>query len=398
MNYKKENTLLNKNLGLARMAVGMTGLCAFILPLQVIAEVTHDFGGEVYIINNDNVYKMPGKSLTGISVESGTGSLAGFEYEFLNKFSSVNQFFTNLGFQTESYGSKAGDADTTVFSLDTGFEQTFDVGRSNQIKSSYGVFYDRKDKTYVSRFTGLIPTSGGQELADRFSFTETGLFAELDYFMGSSVKLSLDIEYKNKDYTDDYTDLGLTNYDYRQWKIKGAMRYKPNEQLTFRLELPLAFREYDDRRAQDLGGADIIPSDLEYDYTGIEGDVAFEVSDNLQIQVGIALQNREDNYEGALDYDRTTTYVKVGYDADKDRHFNLSYKNRERDYDNATTGGVKRTVSKDSLEVEYEQTIFKSRIKGLTLRFAYEDTSLDHESPFLSYDQNIFSVGVIWKP
>ncbi|MDH5737493.1 MAG: hypothetical protein OEZ23_04250, partial [Gammaproteobacteria bacterium] len=270
----------------------LMSLCCLLSTQSLAADTDHDFKVAFSVVSNDNVYKMPDKAISGVSVEAGVGSLLDLSYDFTNEYQTKGDFFIAVDLSSEMYGSD-GDADETVLSFKTGSANGYSLAGDNRIKTKAGVFYDRKDKTYVSRFTGLVPVSGGQELNDRFSYTQYGVFGNLDYYMGKATRVSLDIEYKTKDYAEDYVDIGRTNFDYSQWKIKPMIRHQINRELRVGFSLPLAFREYDDRSAQDLLGADIIPSDLEYDYKGLDLSLEYEPARNLSMEIGYKIQNRE---------------------------------------------------------------------------------------------------------
>ena len=367
----------------------MGALALTAISTNASGELTHASDVSLSLENNDNPYKMTTGNHPGVA------TVLGFDYSLKNKFNRGFGMYADFKFDASKYDSGADNADEDSLGLTTGLDFT-KRANGNRLRSRVAVYYNSTNKTYVSRSTGLVPTSGGLELADRFSNDTMGLEGIFDYYVGKDWKFSLDVAYNDREYTD-YGSLGLTLLDYSEWELAPAVRYKIGDEWKLYFSLPFKNRVFDDRRAEDINGDSVTITDLEYDYSGYEMEARYQFNEMAELSFGFRALTREDNNVGFRNYDKDTTFVKVVFEPNEYSRADIEFQTVSRDYEFALSAANPlefKSASGDRILIGYERYIFRNRMKGLLLEVAFESYSADHTTPLFNYDQHMYSVGV----
>ena len=242
---------------------------------------------EVLAGYDSNVYNL--NESVGVQAGAFTDMDAGFSTgaSWPGRWSTI----ADVGVAARLYQADASDGNTTDYFLRVRGDSN---GKKNEHRFNWGLRYKIKDSTYVSHFTGDVATSGGTPIGDRF---DSGT---LDASVGwaapdaAAGRISIEASLQAKNYKEDYAALGLDRLDYTayelmpQYEVGGAM-------TSFRIRLPVARRQYTDRRARDNAGLDIAGSDLEYTYYGADLRLKHDLSRETVVTLSGDYEDRIDN-------------------------------------------------------------------------------------------------------
>jgi len=262
--------------------------------------------------------------------------------------------------------------------------------------------YRIKDKTFVSKVTGLVGTYRNQSIADRYDSVQTNLNAEISYIVTKNLRFDLSYENRNKDYEDVLVE-GASNFDYLHDRYLLEMEYKPSKVGRFFINGSFKQREYVDKRGKDLFGDDILGTDLVYDYSTLNLGYVYRPSNRVRWRYTYNYEERRDNNSGY--------YNATG------GHLAISARHQFGDYQFLT---AKAKYSKFSLinQIEQSEEELEEQAndrKGLRLTLGYEwvfaalfDTNIalyteleyhNFESfdPTYTYESRKLSLGVRWS-
>lgn len=206
------------------------------------------------------------------------------------------------------FESAVSDADQARFHVRAG-------GRSDEAYSEHGwdlsLRYRLRESTYVSSFTGEVATDGaGTEIGDRYDSTTGDVNAEWRLPGTDFGRLSLKAMFEDRNYLEDYEELGLERLDYSQYGA--GPRYElGGRERNLRIDLQLEERVYRDRRASDLAGDPIVGTDLEYRYYIAEARYLHRFTRRNAIELKGGYDLREDNGVGYAD--RTRWHAGIGW-------------------------------------------------------------------------------------
>ena len=200
------------------------------------------------------------------------------------------------------------------------------------------------DRTFVSRSQGDVYTTGGQEAGERYNYDRWDISADFDFRFKNRRTLQLDFEYRDQDY-DDFTDLGISNLDYRAIDLELTWQAYLNKQFRYRLILDVNHRDYDDRRSKTQAGTDIPGSDSEYDSLGFSVQGRYRLSDRSYLYTTIGYSEREDNGGGYYDTDALTASIRYRYRWPSDATLWVSAYYRDLDY---ARGALLQDVENDA--------------------------------------------------
>ncbi len=209
------------------------------------------------------------------------------------------RFRGNLKHRT--YENSLDDADNTSMAVDARYRKKHEIA-GKRAYSSVLLKYGIRDKTYVSRTTGMIGTSGGQEIRDRYDYKYWAAKAKTSIKITKPLKVELELDYLDKDY-DHPSVSGLSNLDYRQLELSNDWKYAYSDTSRFGLTLSASRREYDNKRSKNLLGLSVPGTDLTYNYGSISVSHRYDFTSKLQSKIKYEYEERSDNGSGYYDYD-----------------------------------------------------------------------------------------------
>lgn len=263
------------------------------------------------------------------------------EWDFETGLNKEWAFFSSADGSTEQYFGSVKDATEHRAGADAGVKIDLDAG-GNRLKIKLGVGADAKRGTFVSRFTGEVGRIGLTEIPDRFDYNRLSLFGSADYYMGTNVRVSLDLKQRDKNYVEDYGNLGADRLDYRETLVRPAIRYTLNRSWEASAFTELKMREYDSRTVDDALGNRIAGSNREYDYREYGFEVEHRPAPGMELNFGFSTGDRQDNGGGYWDYDATDYFVSFDQELDGESEYSVELYRTEKDYDNVVI-----TVSPD---------------------------------------------------
>lgn len=255
------------------------------------------------------------------------------EWDFETDLSSDWTFFASADGNTEQYFGDVKDATEHKAGGDAGVELDRDIG-NNRLKIKFGAGLDAKRGTYVSRFTGQVGRIGLVEIPERFDYNRLSFFGLADYYIGDNMKASLDLKRRDKNYVEDYGNLGADRLDYRETIIGPAFRYEFSPQWEATAFAELKMREYDSRSVDDAQGNPIPGRNREYDYREYGFEVEYEPASGMELEFGFSARDRQDNGGGYWDYDKTDYFVSFDQEIDSQSEYSVELYRTEKDYDN----------------------------------------------------------------
>ncbi|WP_281558930.1 hypothetical protein [Thalassomonas sp. RHCl1] len=271
--------------------------------------------------SDNNAFRLADK----FAPESGRFYKTTFSYR--DKFD--NGLYVNLKATKTTFESKMENADHDKQDVKLGFRHTFD----NTNKFNFAVSGSNYDKTYISRSTGQVGTSGGKEIEDRYDNRWWRLQSDYTFNLNEKHSLNLFAELLNKDYEEVDGSDSLSNLDYRQLGTGIRWFYKPAK--SWRLETSFRYRdrEYDDKRARDDDGKAIENSELSYDYYRLLLSGIWSINKQHRLVLRAYREDLEDSHSGY--YDRETVNASLTWRYRWDKNNTLTTRLRYIDYRNA---------------------------------------------------------------
>lgn len=289
----------------------------------------------------------------------------------------------------------------------------FDAYANIALKSDFKIFkrkfkykiaanYRTKDKTYVSKTTGLVATFGGQSIADRYDSDQINYLGELSYKPHKFLKL--DISYQSRDKTyQEFEIPGLSNLDYTQQYTQLGMQYKASDVGRFYLNVAIKQREYLDKRAKDLDGADITDTDLIYDYHTVNIGYIYRPSKDIRWKYAYNYEDRTDNGTGY--YNANSGYLSIaGKYRLGDYHFlksrmkysRFSFVNQlDRGEDPLDEEAKEKQGA--SLMIGYEWIVATLFDSNFAVYLELEHSNFDNTNVIYAYERSMASIGIRWS-
>ncbi len=313
-------------------------------------------------------------------------------------------FFKTIYFNAKATKSKYFDdarADEFYASANLALKSDFKIFK-RKFKYKISANHRTKDKTYVSKTTGLVATFGGQSIADRYDSKQNNYLAELSYKPYNYLKLETSYRTRDKSYQE-FEIAGLSNLDYSHQELVLGMEYKASELGKFYLNLGVRQREYDDKRTKDLDGVDIIDSNLIYDYHTVNIGYIYRPSKDIRWKYSYRYEDRTDNGSGY--FDANSGYLSIaGKYRLGDYHFLKSRIKYSRfSFINQLDPG-EEPLDEDakekqgvSLMVGYEWVVATLFDSNFALYLELEYSNFDNTDLFYDYDRSIASLGIRWS-
>lgn len=211
-------------------------------------------------------------------------------------------------------------------------------GKRSEHAFDWALRYRVLNSTYVSRFTGVVATdAGGMQIGDRFDSSIGDFRGAWHFPRGDYGRVSVEAAVEAKDYRNDYAALGLDQLDYSQYEVTPEWETGRRTD-TLRIRLPLALRQYRDRRASDVNGNPVAGTDLEYTYYGMDARYQHELTRASTLEFSGGYELRHDNGIGYDDRARWNVATEWSYRPEGRVHLSAGLEYSSRVLDRPVTG------------------------------------------------------------
>ncbi len=318
------------------------------------------------------------------------------------KFKSAvdKKFYFTARYKGGKYSSDS-TSDWSKIKLDATYKSNFNLESKKKVGYQVSLDYANNDTTYVSKFTGQVADFLGQTIGDRYDANIVNLNGEINYETKNKTLLDFRYQFRNKKY-ESYNIVGLSNLDYSHHEIGLDATFPVNKQSEFSLRSDFTKRVYDDRRAKDLAGIDIVGSDLEYNLFAIKGVYSYKVSRDNQWKYTVKLGRRTDNEVGYWDSNSNSFSIYTKQRFGDDHRLTAKLKYSIFEYDNRVdiVGADLDEQAKENkgfrLNIEHRWVFYrkdKSEVATYTRLQLDNFTSSTRE---YEYQRNQISFGVRW--
>lgn len=307
---------------------------------------------------DDNPYRLADK----FDLDSGRYLSTTFVYN--GKFD--NGVYVYLRANKLAFESQQSDADSNRQNVKLGFRHKFD----NKDKFNITLSATNYDKTYVSRSTGQVGTSGGEEIPDRYDNRSFMLKTDYKFRLTAKHNITVLAELTNKDY-EEQVSTSLSNLDYIQLGAGLRWRYKPEKTWYVETSFRYRDREYDDKRARDDAGKAIEDSELSYDYYRAAISSVWNINRQHRLSLKIQREDLHDNFSGY--YDRETAKLALSWRYKPNKNSSLSTRLQYTDYRNSN-----KSVLEDDNELEDDNTSVDNHGTLLSINYRRLLWNLEH--------------------
>jgi len=243
---------------------------------------------------------------------------------------------------------------------------------NKKMKSQVSVDHGFKNKTYVSRTTGKVGVFSGQKISDRYDYEYWKVNGESAIQLTKGIRTGLELTFLQKNY-DDQNILGLSNLDYEQIGLTNSWKFKQSKASSYKLDLSIGERDFDNKRQKSISGALIAGSNLKYYFHKLKASHRHKITKNIKVDLALKYEERTDNSSGYYDTEELNIYADVDFKITKDMKGYIDTSYTDREYQNNTSGAD-----------ENDQD--EAGKKGYSVKFGLEKDLLIYESmPVLAF-------------
>jgi len=207
---------------------------------------------------------------------------------------------------------------------------------NKKMKSQVSVDYGFKNKTYVSRTTGKVGVFSGQKISDRYDYEYWKVNGESAIQLTKRINTGLGLTFQQKNY-DDQNILGLSNLDYEQIGLTNSWKFKQSKVSSYKLDLSIGERDFDDKRQKSISGALIAGSNLKYYFHKLKASHRHKITKNIKVDLALKYEERTDNSSGYYDTEELKIYADVDFKITKDMKAYIDTSYTDREYQNSTS-------------------------------------------------------------
>ncbi len=330
---------------------------------------------------------------------SGFYSKLDASHEFVWNTENAYEYFISIDFKGTKYEENRDNADAWRGIFKAGIDSHSFETSIGKIDGEFNIQVGHRDSTFTSRTTGQQSTSGGVNVKDRYDNNWIDFKLDLRNRINKKTSVYLDTKYRLKDYSDDYSALALDRLDYSQFDIGPRLKHKISDKIILKANFEYSYRDYVNRLAQTLAGVQIAGKNLQYKIYEYEVSLAYELTENWDIEIGYALDKRQDNASGRFDKTQNTGYLEITYEPNENQKYEFEIKYINREFDNATVdvaGLVEDIREKQGwkISVDSENKIEVYDIENLYFTSSLEIESFDAQSPTLAYNRVVAEIGL----
>ena len=250
----------------------------------------------------------------------------------------------------------------------------------------------------------IATTSRGDSLEDRFNYRSAKLAAELIYRFDKQKSLSLHSYIAQRNYQQDYSELGVEGLDFKEINLQPTFRYKAKNGLYLRPFVYLRYRHYDQLLNDNSDGRNIIGSTLTYRFTGYGLVANKPLTDNLTVKSYINGYWARDNAQGYRDLNYHKWELGLEYTLGNTRQLALKNVCYSKDYlqdsfraMEAETGDAGRKRTGCYVEGIYRQPLNIGLGDKLSWQIKASSEKEDNSETVLSYQRSTVAVGIHYQ-
>ncbi len=152
--------------------------------------------------------------------------------------------------------------------------------------------------SYIDQRTGdPLQTSRGGDIRDRFAYNFVKPSAEFTYRWSSKLSTGIFTAFEQRDYVNDYDELGLESLDYTELTIQPTLRFKTEKSYS-RAFVYQRQRDYGERLIDDLQGRNIAGTRLSLTLRGYGLSHRRDLTENWTVEAYLSGYDITDNGEG----------------------------------------------------------------------------------------------------
>jgi len=284
--------------------------------------------------------------------------------------------------------------------IDLLFKSKFKLSKS---KFRYRISADHNtyDKTYISKTTGNVATYNGQSIADRYDSTTTNFKALLSYKTKQNATFKSYFQQRTKSY-ESLNIEGLSNLDYGHNRFGFEVDYRVSDTGKFFADSGVTTRDYDDRRAKDLQGEDVLNTDLQYDYKDIKVGYSHRPEKGAHWKYTFKYSMRTDNNSGYWDSDSGYVSIYSKYQFGDWQSLSTTLKYSKFSYENQLDTSLESLDEETkerqgfSLKLNYQWTLATLFETEVALYVSLEAATFESSNIIYQYQQNSLAAGIRW--
>ena len=360
-----------------------------------------DFQALVTVGTDDNVYRTPDQAYVDLSapgqpqinpvVQSSQVKRLKLKTAYEIPVFEHTSFQLNYSFDGSFYESDFSNANALRHrvSLDAKAILGLNKPRPRRLHAAF-VAVDH-DENNFDPDTGLDRIVDGQDVSGRFSYRGIGPVAEYRHDLGRW-GYGFDIKTELRTY-DEF--VGLPAYNHNYFSLTGHFVHRLTQKLRLRGEYGTFVRDYSDRPARDLTGAQLLTNQsLKYSYAIGDLSLRYRLFNGLLLDAGYRFTDRKDEYLGYNDYTQGAYRLAVNFRPNRRLRFYGSYSNRSYDYPRAfafdTLAGGPRDLDIATLRGFGEYRITRRFSVWAEIR-GYDVSSTDARA---LYDKRVTTIGL----
>jgi len=271
-----------------------------------------------------------------------------------------------------------------------------------KFRYKFSANYRTKDKTYVSKTTGLVATFGGQSIADRYDSTQQNYLAAFSYEPNSYLDFELSYQYRTKEYQA-FDIVGLSNLDYSHARYVLGIEYRPSKVGKFFLDGTIKNRDYTDRRGKDLNNVDVIDTNLSFSYWLLDMGYVYRPSKEVIWKYTYNYEERRDNVSGYFNSTSGFISISARHQVGDYQFFTGRIKYSKNSLINQTQQSANPLddENKDkqggSVNIGYELVLATLFDTNFAFYIDVEYRHFISSDPLFTYDSGIASAGIRWS-
>lgn len=312
---------------------------------------------------------------------------------FVTRYDARGNFFV------ESF---ANSADETFARLAPGVRFGFSDPEEHERHLTLSPFVSYNKELYFDRDTGLEASTGGESVADRYTYMALGSELTLAFEAAKFLDLELTGLYEARDYE---TVPGLEAFDHDRMRAEAGAQFRLSRSVRLALDYGYQLREYGERHARSLDGeSDAANPLLEYGYTDARATLRVRPTRDWTVEASIKSTDRVDRFEGYNDYSQQTLRLRTSIRTPKLR-LRASVKSWEREFERAfifdeptdpRDGSPNPLKLYDGLDAQLSAEWVFPRVWRFVASFRH--TEQETADPRLAYERDQVSFALVFAP
>ncbi|NTS76688.1 autotransporter outer membrane beta-barrel domain-containing protein [Catenovulum sp. SM1970] len=293
-------------------------------------------------------------------------------------------WYTDARLDSSVYADDS-NADTLSTHIEAGYKTRL---LDNKATLTTSLAHKYFDKTFVSRFSGQEYFYKGNNASDRYDYQRWTPEIDLTYRLDKNNRFKASFDYRFQAY-EGYTDLGLSNLDYEQAKLKFEWRHRFNKNFSITPNIELTKRSHDERLAKDALGKNIPGKVLSYDYQGAGVKSFYRFNKATSLSTSFKYIQRNDNASGYYDTEEKVFSTRLLHKFDKNTRLTLGLRYADLDYQRQLFTDVETEDETPSTEgwrvqAKYQQHAFS--VKDVPVSWYADANYYDYTAEINAYE------------